>query len=82
MAVTAMAHERAQALSPPRNHLLLCNYDRSKLTHVMCRQSCDRGGGVADTGRPHGLIPLLDDRREQYAEMDLSQGISHRTTVI
>ena len=28
--------------------------------------------GVDESGRPQGIIPLVDDRREHYVEVDLS----------
>jgi cellobiose phosphorylase len=31
------------------------------------------GTGVDETGRPQGMIPLVDDRREHYVEVDISQ---------
>jgi cyclic beta-1,2-glucan synthetase len=30
------------------------------------------GTGVEGTGRPQGMIPLMDDRREHNVEVDLS----------
>ena len=30
------------------------------------------GGGAESAGRAQGLIPLVDDRREHYAEVELS----------
>jgi cellobiose phosphorylase len=30
------------------------------------------GGGVEGTGRPQDIIPLVDDRREHYVEVELS----------
>jgi hypothetical protein len=30
------------------------------------------GAGIDDAGRPRGMIPLVDDRREHYVEVELS----------
>ena len=34
------------------------------------------GAGVDEAGRAQGMIPLKDDRREHYVEVDMSQGVS------
>jgi hypothetical protein len=32
------------------------------------------GSGLNGAGRPRGVIPLKDDRREHYVEVEMSQG--------
>ena len=31
-----------------------------------------KGSSLEGTERPHGMIPLVDDRRDHYVEVDLS----------
>ncbi len=37
------------------------------------------GAGVDEAGRPQGMIPLVDDRREHYVEVGLGQGAAEKT---
>jgi cyclic beta-1,2-glucan synthetase len=33
------------------------------------------GAGIEETGRPQGMIPLVDDRRDHFVEVELANGI-------
>jgi len=43
---------------------------------VMLDGAVVNAAGEEEAGRPQGMIPLRDDRREHYVEVDLSQGDS------
>jgi cyclic beta-1,2-glucan synthetase len=43
------------------------------IIHVTVDGAVIDGNGVDEAGRPQGIIPLVDDRREHYVEVDLNQ---------